>query len=148
MENEPPVRKLMDESMPWNERLSAVSWLVGWAAGEAAVIGILYFVLRPKKPSVLTLTPGYLEYETGTQTFDILSAFDRRQPRKGLAALFRGLGNKTYQIKITELKSLNLERTGERQKLCFEYAGRRIEIGDSLSEPEREWLYQVLETHR
>jgi len=135
------IQKLLADPISWSKR---ISWLIGWFVGEAVVISILYFILRPKKPSVLTLSPGYFEYETGTRPFDIISGIKGNQPIKELWALYKGLGNKTYRIKEPEAKMLNLERIGERQKLFFVCEGRRIEIGDSLSEPEREWLYAIM----
>ena len=91
---------------------------------------------------------GYFVYETGTRAFDITSGFKAEQPIKELLELFKALRNKIYLIKEPEPKMLNLERIGERQKLFFVYGGRRIEIGDSLSEPEREWLYEIIKEHK
>ena len=41
-----------------------------------------------------------------------------------------------------------LERIGERLRLSFDYGVERVEIAEALSEPEKEWLYEVLQEHR
>jgi hypothetical protein len=63
-------------------------------------------------------------------------------------AFFEKYKNRTYDLETSQMNNLRLERAGERQRLTFDYGRERIEIGCTLSEPEREWLYGVLREHK
>jgi hypothetical protein len=45
----------------------------------------------------------------------------------------------------SDIPGFVLERVGERQRLCFDRGADRLEIGARLREPEREWLFAVLQ---
>jgi len=127
------------------ERCFMFAWLTFWAVGEVVVISILYFALRPQKPSVLTLSPGRIHFETGTRPLGSFNAYyEMRHPM----AFFQICRNKTYDLEASQIDNLKLERVGERQRLTFDYGRERVEIGDNLTEPEREWLYNLLREHK
>ena len=48
------------------------------------------------------------------------------------------------QCHWNEIEQFHLERVGERQRLTFDLGAKRIEIGRTLDEPEREWLAEEL----
>jgi hypothetical protein len=83
-----------------------------------------------------------MRFETGTTGSD--RVFHSRLPRE-LVEKYR---NRIYEIETSQLDSLRLERIGERQRLTFDHGRERIEVGKTLSEPEREWLYQIIKDHR
>jgi hypothetical protein len=130
---------LMSGTLDTKGTLFFLAWLIGWVLGETYVGTILYLSLRRRKPSVLTLSPGLMRFETGTTVSD-------RELRSGRLprAVLPKCRNRVYEIETCQLKSLKLDRVGERQRLTFDYGGERIEIGQTLSEPEREWLHQTL----
>jgi len=127
------------------DRWFMLAWLTFWAVGEVVVISILYFALRPQKPSVLTLSPGSIHFETGTRP---LGSFNADYETSHPLAFFEKYKNKIYVLETSQINNLKLERAGERQRLTFDYGRERIEIGDSLSEPEREWLFDILREHK
>lgn len=134
---------LLEGDMPLSARIFILCWLGGWACGEAAVIYILYNFFKPKKPAKLTLSSSYIEYETGTSPVNFFNycRYPRSEKR---SKIFKNLRNKTYRIERSFLENLQLERVAERQRLTFDVGAERVEIGETLSEPEREWLYKIL----
>ena len=134
-----------NDDIPLFERMFMLFWLGGWALGEAAVFYILYCTFRPLKPAKLTLSQGLIEYQTGTNPFKFnYSAYRQSSQRP---KFFQGLRNKTYKIEARNINNLKLDRLGERQRLSFDIGAERIEIGEVLSEPEREWLFEILQKH-
>ena len=133
--------------MPLFGRLFMLFWLGGWACGEAFVIYALYNTFKPVKPSKLILSSTFLEYETGTKPYNSFdySRYNRYQGRRKFFQRFR---NKVYRLELRNPIDFQLERIGERQRLTFDIGSERVEIGEALSEPEREWLYAVLREHR
>jgi len=119
-------------------------WILGWAAGEVIAICFLYVLLKPLKPSVLILYEGSLHFETGTRP-SVTTHLEKH--RQDLATYLKGLKNNIYEVGVSELESLSLERKNERQTLCFYYGDEEVEIGDALTEPEREWIYEVIKEH-
>jgi hypothetical protein len=116
-----------------------------WLIAEIVAVVILYLSLRPQKPSILTLSKGKISFETGTSPS--IFAYDRQKSTKPFSSM-KKLRNKAYEVELSQLSNLRLDRVGERQCLFFEYEDERVEIGDTLSEPEREWLYEILRGHR
>lgn len=135
------------KDMPLFGRLFMLFWLGGWACGEAAVIYVLYNTFKPIKPSKLTLASTYFEYETGTKPYNFnYYKYDRSQGKPNFFQSFRNK-NKNYRVELKQPVNLHLERIGERQRLTFDVGAERVEIGDTLTEPEREWLHEVLRGH-
>ncbi|MDH4240787.1 MAG: DUF2244 domain-containing protein [Phycisphaerae bacterium] len=122
--------------------LFVLFWLGAWAIGEILVFKTLYYALRPKKPSVLTLSNRGITFETGTSS-PILA--QRQYHRKAFS--FKKFKNRTFDLGMNETETLRLESIGEKQRLSFDHGAERIEIGETLTEPEREWLYNVLTEH-
>ena len=133
------------DDAPLFGRLFLLFWLGGWAVGEVAVAFILYSIFRPLKPAKLTLSKGLFEYQTGTKPFSFNYYTYHQSSQR--PKFFQSISNKSYRIETRELKNLRLDRVGERQRLTFDMGIERIEIGETLSEPEREWLYEVLKRH-
>lgn len=133
------------KEMPLSSRLFMLFWLGGWACGEVFVIYALYNIFRPLKPAKLTLSSTYFEYETGTKPYSFnYYKYDRSQQKP---KFFQNLRNKNYRLELNQPVNLHLERIGERQRLTFDIGSERVEIGDTLTEPEREWLYEILREH-
>ena len=114
-------------------------WLGGWTICEIVVFKTLYYALKPKKSSVLTISNRGIVFETGTSS----PILGQRQHYKK-AVSFKEFKNRTFNLGTSEAETLKLDRAGEKQRLSFDQGAERIEIGESLTEPEREWLYNVL----
>ncbi|MHC4214137.1 MAG: hypothetical protein ACYSWP_12260 [Planctomycetota bacterium] len=132
-----------NNDMPIFARLFMLFWLGGWACGEAFAIYSIYNTFKPLKPAKLILSSTYCEYETGTTPFNF-SRYNRDNYPQEKPKMFRSYRNKSYRLELGNMVNLQLERIGERQRLTFDMAAERIEIGEVLSEPEREWLYEVI----
>lgn len=65
-------------------------------------------------------------------------------PTEAFGRIFRR--RQRIEIAKNELGSVVLERIGERQRLYFDPGADRIEIGEHLREPEREWLAAVIQS--
>jgi len=128
--------------IPFFVPLFALFWLGAWTIGEIVVFKTLYYALRPQRPSVLTLSNRGITFETGTHAPNL-------PPSRYYKRLFssKEFKNRTFSLGASEAKTLKLERTGEKQRLSFDHGVERIEIGETLTEPEREWLYNILVEH-
>jgi hypothetical protein len=51
-------------------------------------------------------------------------------------------------VRRDDLDAFDLKHLADRQRLSLDIGADRIEIGESLREPEREWLFAVLEGWR
>jgi len=139
------IRSLMKDDMPLFGRLFMIFWLGGWTVGGIMIMYSIYNLVKPLKPASLKLSTGAIRYETGTEPFDFFMWDYRR--RKEFSSFFKRFRNKVYDVESANIKNLQLERVGERQRLSFDYGVQRLEIGKSLTEPEREWLYDILKEH-
>jgi hypothetical protein len=127
------------------DRWFMLSWLISWTIGGIAVIIILYLTLRPQKPSILRLSSDKIHFETGTYS---LSLFNEDYGARNPLAVLKKCKNKIYDIETSQINNLRIERVNEKQRLTFDYSGEKIEIGNVLTEPEREWLYNIPKEHK
>jgi len=128
----------------WNlfVNLFLLFWLGGWTVGGLFASRMLILIFTPSKPTKLTLLSNHsISFEQGTYQKHTINSdgesttnIVRSGKRQGL---FSG----------SDIQNLTLDRIGQRQRLYFDYKSQRIEIGKGLAEPEREWLYRVLQDH-
>ncbi len=129
-------------------------WLVGWVAGTGAVAfggggsigsrvcpfvfmliglavggGMFWNLIRPKRRESVTLGDDTFAFQPGHYP-------DRSQSEDYVS--------RAAEIPWDQLKPFRLKRDGQQQHLVFEFQDEQYEIGDTLSEPEREWLFTVL----
>ncbi len=127
-----------------------VFWLGMWTIGGIAVIAAFINLIRPRRPDSMCLSAARMRYEPGSQY--ICGEQNPFQPRKfkDFKEFLSAFGYKLNAVDISreELARFVLDRVGERQRLYFDRGVERIEVGLTLSEPEREWLHAVLEAWR
>jgi hypothetical protein len=140
------TQALFAKDMPLFGRIFIMFWLGGWLFGEIAVCYALYNIFRPLMPAILILNRLSAEYQTGTKPFDYFNS-SRNHLFGQRPKLFQNRKNKTYLLGHKELSHLRLDFAGDRQRLIFDKGIERVEIGEMLSEPEREWLYEILKSH-
>jgi hypothetical protein len=125
-------------------------WLGLWTIGGVFAFCMLYFLLRPPRPESVTLGFTTFRFDSGTATinyfFNPWYAMQRYNSQWPFPGIFQR--RKRLEIPKGDLAQVVMERVGERQRLCFDYGADRIEIGESLREPEREWLAAVIEEWR
>ncbi|MHC4061609.1 MAG: hypothetical protein ACYSUC_03915 [Planctomycetota bacterium] len=113
-----------------------------------ANVFLVYSTLKGRKPFVLTLSPGRIHYQMGSigqSTIDKESSNIRSLNQA--MTMCKKYSRRNLDMDASKIVNLRLERAGERQSLCFDYEGDSLEIGQALSEPEREWLYGLLREH-
>jgi len=124
-----------------------IIWLCGWSVGGIFGMYMLYHVLRPSLPESVTLDRYALKYDSGRinpfacLNFNLIG--DPNRARYLGRALLR---NKRQQVEVdrNNIDAIVLERVGPRQRLTFDHGADRIDIGEILREPDREWLAEVL----
>jgi hypothetical protein len=116
-----------------------IFWLVGWTVGGLFCATIIFKLARPSRPERLTLETLNMLHEPGTEAVAAVwkqnrnwSPFEMFQPKK------------LHKVAKKDIGDIRIDRVGERQRLSFDYGAKRIEIGEYLEEPEREWLLAVL----
>lgn len=118
-----------------------IVWLAGWTVGGVFCAATIFKLARPARPEKLTLDALHLLYEPGTEP----SAPFRKQDRsRSPLEVFKS--KKACKVSKKEMGDLRIDRVGERQRLSFDYGAKRVEVGQYLQEPEREWLLAVLKS--
>jgi hypothetical protein len=102
----------------------------------------IYLTLRRPLPASIEITPNEIIYRTGTKRPQLRFDGRGRVDSKDKAA--ERLKSKTYAFPIKEREHVNLERRGDYLLLSVEYRGESVEIGSSLKETDKEWLYKAL----
>lgn len=125
-----------------------VLWLAGWSLGGIMAIFMLYLLFRPPHRESVALKHDTFHYDSGTSApmpfFNPWYAMRHANPNEAFGRMFRR--RKRIAVSKSDLGSVVLERVGERQRLVFDHGADRIEIGEHLREPEREWLADVIAT--
>jgi hypothetical protein len=131
-------------------RLFLAAWLTAWLFGGLFAGGMVYLFIRPQKPESVKLERYRLVYDAGTPSLHAMSPHYMMRKKQSLmgpwALLFRK--RKTYEFSRSECPEFVLEGLGDEQRLRFDDGAERVTIGEFLTEPEREWLAQVLEAWR
>ena len=150
-----------------------IGFWVLWGGGGVLLSGFalltLYLVLRPPHPESLTLGSDTLVHDSGTPRLP--GASRNRVPDQVVGRFKRRMRT---EVRRADLPPLTLERTAllpsfsllkrgsilsliiqkcfhpvqGRQCLYFDHGDDRIEIGEDLSEPDREWIAAVIEEWR
>jgi hypothetical protein len=120
--------------------LFLVFWLGAWTVGGILAFFFLFRMLRPSVPETLLLSQHSITYDSGVAPFEF--SFSLRSQRDVWKKLFqRRLKTEFDPIQIQALKLREFD-TGNR--LTIDQGNKRIEIATGASEPEREWLYEIL----
>lgn len=117
-----------------------VFWLGGWTVGGGFALWALWAMLRPARPESVRLETEVLRYDPGRVPFN---PWQRTGWWWGHSVSPKPTPAAT--VARSDIRGFVLERVGERQRLCFDRGADRLEIGAALREPEREWLFAVLQ---
>jgi hypothetical protein len=124
----------------WFAALFLIGWLGAWTVGGLAAMWALHKLLQRPRDESVTLADDELIYDPGSLSFEaIQNANNSRQT----AQAFRK-GIKPCTISLSQLGEIRLEHVGDAQRLSVDVGAERITIGQSLREPEREWLASAL----
>ncbi|MCK6471029.1 MAG: hypothetical protein L6R28_04715 [Planctomycetes bacterium] len=122
-----------------------VVWLCAWTLVGILHLYTLYRLYAAGAPETFTFALPNLQYDSGTPPVKLLIGFGFRPQTE----YFKSLVAKRKQFTITqgELASLRLREHESGNRLTVDCGGQRIELGASLSEIEREWLFKTLAAH-
>ena len=114
-----------------------VFWLVGWALAGAFAAHWAYRALRPSVPESLRLMPNSVIYDSGIPPF---------QTYTSRTDFWKSMFQKRTRTELDwqKLQSLRLRETNDGNRLTVDADALRLDIAQSASEIEREWLYQLL----
>ena len=128
------VSKLLSGQAP----ATLVFSLVAWTLVGAFAVYWAYRALRPSVPESLRLMPNSVIYGSGIPPFQA-SAISR-------ADFWKSMFPKRTCIELDwqKLQSLRLIKTNDGNWLTVDVDALRLDIAQSASEIEREWLYQLL----
>jgi len=112
--------------------------IVAWTLGGAFAVYWAYRALRSSVPESLRLMPNSVIYDSGVPPFQAL-AISR-------ADFWKSMFPKRTRIELDwqKLQSLRLGETNDGNPLTVDVDALRLDIAQSASEIEREWLYQLL----
>ena len=113
-------------------------WLGGWTLAGIAVVLCLYRIFRPSISGSLRLMLQGVRYDSGIPPFQM-------NPVNQMNS-WKTLFPKRTRVDIDrqKLKSLRLRETEAGNRLTVDAGAARLDIAQSASEIEREWLYQVM----
>jgi len=117
-----------------------VLWLGGWTLGGAFAMFYLYKIFRPSVAESLRLMPDGVAYDSGVPPFQL--SFSQANQKEAWKNLF----SKRLRVELDrrQLQSLRLRETESGNRLTIDVDATRLDVGRSVSEVEREWLYQLL----
>jgi hypothetical protein len=117
-----------------------VVWLGLWALGAAWAFFVLYRLFRPSVAESLRLMPDGVAYDSGVPPFQMY--FNQTNQIEAWKSMF----SKRLRIALDrgQLQSLRLRETEAGNRLTMDANAVRLDVGRSVSEVEREWLYQLL----
>jgi hypothetical protein len=97
-------------------------------------------MLQPSVPERLVFAVGKLIYDTGVQPLPMHFGYRARED------VWRRMFEKRKRIEFspTEIRTLKLRDTDAGNRLTIDCGNDRIDIGRTLTEVEREWLFQEI----
>ncbi len=115
-------------------------WLGLWSLGGLAALYALYRIFSSPVAESLLLDKPYLSLDTGRPPVSgTQHRAGRRRNQSPLAAR-----RKTVRFEKADLKSLKLREAEGGNRLTIDKGRDRIEIAQSATEVEREWLHDYL----
>jgi hypothetical protein len=120
-----------------------IFWLVGWTVGGIFAAATIFRLARPSRPESLTLDAVSLFYQPGSEPVQASWRYEKQKGRNPWSML---MPKKPCRVEKRDIGDIRIDRVGERQRLTFDNGAKRIEIGEYLEEPEREWLFAVLKS--
>jgi hypothetical protein len=101
-------------------------WLTGWSIGGAVAVYVIWCLVRRSLPESVRLQGEMLHFIPGRR-----GGSDRANP---------------MSISRSAIRGIVLERITIVQRLFVDRGTDRVEIGECLCEPDREWLFAKLQT--
>jgi hypothetical protein len=116
-----------------------VFWLAAWTLCGALAMNWAYRSFRPSVPESLELMPNSVKYDSGIPPPQVyLGQFPKEA--------WKAMSQRRVRLELDRwsLQSLRLRETSSGNRLTVDADASRIDIAQSASEIEREWLHQFL----
>ena len=132
--------RAVSEVLSGNANNFLLFWLGGWTIGGVMAVFFLYRVFRPSVPESLRLMLNGVRYDSGIPPMQLSSGYMNQKDA------WKSYFPKRTRIEIDrrQLQSLRLRETNAGNRLTVDADALRLDIAQSASEIEREWLYQLL----
>jgi hypothetical protein len=117
-------------------------WLCGWTFGGIFALFFLWLLVRPEVPEAVQLDAERLRYLPGWS----MCLYDDSDDSPGQAAPTLAGPSSPIEVSRSAIRAFVLDRGRVRQHLWLDLGTKRREIGASLTEADREWLYAALRT--
>jgi hypothetical protein len=117
-------------------------WLVCWTLGGAMAAYWAYRTLRPAVPESLRLMPNAVAYDSGIPPLQLYYGYTWHKDA------WKSMFPKRTRIELDrkKLQSLRLRETADGNRLTVDADALRLDMAQSATEIEREWLYRLLTT--
>jgi hypothetical protein len=117
-----------------------VFWLAAWTLGGAMAVYWAYRAFRPSVPESLRLMPNGVTYDSGILPLQTYSGYTWHKDA------WKSMFPKRTRVELDrrKLQSLRLRETNDGNRLTVDADALRLDIAQSATEVEREWLYQLL----
>jgi hypothetical protein len=126
--------------------LFLVFWLGAWLVGGGFALLYLGRLVRPARGARLRLHTDRLLYDPGWTPLTAMARAAARAQRPSVATMLQVPAR--VEVARATAGEVRLERLGERLRLTMDHGPDRVEFGDTLGEPEKEWLAGVLRQWR
>ena len=117
-----------------------IFWLVGWTVGGIFALFFLFRLLRSSVPEELVLSMQSLVHDSGIPPFRM--SFDYCSQIEVWKRMFKR--RKKTEISQQDIRTLRLREIDGGNRVTIDRGTERIDLGVSLSEVEREWLFSTL----
>lgn len=141
---------IISDAMKPDLELFDLLFMAPFLLGELFGIYMLYILLRPDKPESVTLGAHTFKYDTGRAMMNMWNSYEMMRKKQTAMNPFAMLSpkRKIYKFDRPDCPEFVLEGFGDEQRLRFDDGADRVNIGEYLKEPEREWLAGLLITWR
>ena len=134
------VSALSSGRAPGGAQAFLAFWLAAWTLGGAMAMYWAYRLFRPSVPESLKLMPNGVIYDSGIPPPQ--AYFGHTSPKDAWKSMFPK--RMRLELDRRSLQSLRLRETSDGNRLTVDADALRIDLAQSASEIEREWLYQFL----
>lgn len=143
------IRHFTGGSDQWHLGVPLLLALILTILGMTGGFFLLFITLKSTRPFKLVLSPGNIRYEIGDISSRSINARAHKiQDLSEIAAWMKKYRKRVYEAQTSKVTNLKFERVGDKKRLSFDIGADRVEIGEILSDIEKEWLYEILREHK
>jgi hypothetical protein len=117
-----------------------IFWLAAWTIGGVLAVYYLYRIFRPSLPERIILSYPNMIYDSGIPPFRVIFSFGSQKD------VWKTMFPKRVKTEfdLSDLKTLTLREHDSGNRLTIDQGNNRYNLAEGASEPEREWLFKVL----